>query len=95
MGAYKKAVSMSSWKRSRSWAAEMARKMRRLAHANGGREGLCVVNTLFLAGALGHESGLKAKDVSKVVSFDLVDPHAINDATTREEFDQRPCVIGL
>jgi hypothetical protein len=31
MGADKKAVSMSSWKRSRSWGAEMARKMRRLA----------------------------------------------------------------
>ena len=64
-------------------------------HANDGGEGSCVVNTLFLAAALGNESGLKARDVSKVVSFDLVDPHAINDATTRGEIDQRPCVIGL
>jgi hypothetical protein len=64
-------------------------------YTNNGGEGVCVVNTLFVATTLGNESGLKVRDVSKVVNSDLVDPHAINDATTRGEIDQRPCVIGL
>jgi hypothetical protein len=55
---------------------------------------LCSPHPLFGA-ALGNESGLKARDVSKVVRIDLVDPHAINDATTMGEIDQRPYVIGL
>jgi hypothetical protein len=38
---------------------------------------------------------LKARDVSKVVNFDLVDPHVVNGTTTRGEIDERPFVIGF
>jgi hypothetical protein len=56
-------------------------------------EGFRVVKTRLLAASLGHEAGLKARDFTLCVRFDLVDSHVFNDRTVGREVNKFPRAI--